>query len=346
MAEPDPGAGGCASARSGRARSVHRRRRGWLSQLGGIAAVGLLLAAVLVICQMVFVRYVLQGSAIWQHEFVTFSLIGATFIGAPYVLLTHGHVNVDLLPVYLGAARPLRARPAGRADLAGLLRSSLAGYGFAFWYQSYIKTGTPRPSGGRRCGCPTSPFPLGMGLLSLQYVAEILALVTGRAGSVRRRGGTAVSELQLGLLVAAVTDRRAADRRTRRVLPSASSRWAFWSGPRGCTRSASCPTSSTASLDSFALLSIPMFILMGGAIASSRAGADLYEALERWLYRVPGGLLASNLGACAIFAALCGLVARDLRRDRQDGRAGDAQARLSRRASPPARSAPAARSAS
>jgi tripartite ATP-independent transporter DctM subunit len=59
-------------------------------------------------------------------------------------------------------------------------------------------------------------------------------------------------------------------------------------------------------LDSFALLSIPMFILMGGAVASSRAGPDLYEALERWLYRVPGGLLAANLGACAIFAALCG----------------------------------------
>ena len=59
-------------------------------------------------------------------------------------------------------------------------------------------------------------------------------------------------------------------------------------------------------LDSFALLSIPMFIVMGGAVASSRAGGDLYEALNRWLYRVPGGLLASNLGACAIFAALSG----------------------------------------
>ena len=35
----------------------------WLSRLGGIMAVGLLLAAVLVICQMVFVRYVLKGSA-------------------------------------------------------------------------------------------------------------------------------------------------------------------------------------------------------------------------------------------------------------------------------------------
>ena len=59
-------------------------------------------------------------------------------------------------------------------------------------------------------------------------------------------------------------------------------------------------------LDSFALLSIPMFILMGGAIASSRAGADLYEALDRWLTRVPGGLMISNIGACAIFAALSG----------------------------------------
>ena len=59
-------------------------------------------------------------------------------------------------------------------------------------------------------------------------------------------------------------------------------------------------------LDSFALLSIPMFILMGGVVAGSRAGSDLYEALDRWLYRVPGGLLASNLGACGIFAALSG----------------------------------------
>lgn len=59
-------------------------------------------------------------------------------------------------------------------------------------------------------------------------------------------------------------------------------------------------------LNEFALLSIPMFILMGSAVASSRAGSDLYEALERWLYKVPGGLIISNLGACAIFSALSG----------------------------------------
>ncbi|NRG19505.1 TRAP transporter large permease [Rhizobiales bacterium] len=59
-------------------------------------------------------------------------------------------------------------------------------------------------------------------------------------------------------------------------------------------------------LASFGLVSIPMFILMGAAVASSPAGKDLYEALDRWLNRVPGGLVLSNLGACSIFAALSG----------------------------------------
>jgi C4-dicarboxylate transporter, DctM subunit len=59
-------------------------------------------------------------------------------------------------------------------------------------------------------------------------------------------------------------------------------------------------------LDEFTLVAIPMFVMMGAAIGSSPAGKDLYEALDRWLYRLPGGLVLSNLGACAIFAALTG----------------------------------------
>ena len=59
-------------------------------------------------------------------------------------------------------------------------------------------------------------------------------------------------------------------------------------------------------LNDFTLVSIPMFVMMGAASGSSPAGKDLYEALDRWLYRVPGGLVISNIGACAIFAALTG----------------------------------------
>ena len=44
-------------------------------------------------------------------------------------------------------------------------------------------------------------------------------------------------------------------------------------------------------LHDFTLVSIPMFILMGAAIGSSPAGRDLYAAHDRWLYRVPGGLV-------------------------------------------------------
>jgi tripartite ATP-independent transporter DctM subunit len=56
----------------------------------------------------------------------------------------------------------------------------------------------------------------------------------------------------------------------------------------------------------FSLVSIPMFIVMGTAVASSPAGKDLYEALDRWLHRVPGGLIISNIGACSVFSALSG----------------------------------------
>ncbi|HVL73739.1 MAG TPA: TRAP transporter large permease [Beijerinckiaceae bacterium] len=61
-----------------------------------------------------------------------------------------------------------------------------------------------------------------------------------------------------------------------------------------------------AGIASLAFVSIPMFVLMGAAVAASPAGKDLYEALDRWLNRVPGGLVLSNIGACAIFSGMTG----------------------------------------
>ena len=66
------------------------------------------------------------------------------------------------------------------------------------------------------------------------------------------------------------------------------------------------PETVFAGLSDFTLVSLPMFVLMGAAVASSRAGSDLYEALARWLHRIPGSLVISNIGACALFAALTG----------------------------------------
>ena len=55
-----------------------------------------------------------------------------------------------------------------------------------------------------------------------------------------------------------------------------------------------------------AYVSIPMFVMMGAAVASSPAGSDLYTSLDRWLNRVPGGLVLSNIGACAVFSGMTG----------------------------------------
>src|SRR5699024_9054774 len=53
-------------------------------------------------------------------------------------------------------------------------------------------------------------------------------------------------------------------------------------------------------------VAIPMFVLMGAIVAGTPAGGDLYKALDRWLYKVPGGLVLSNIGACAILSGMTG----------------------------------------
>lgn len=59
-------------------------------------------------------------------------------------------------------------------------------------------------------------------------------------------------------------------------------------------------------VNDFGLLAIPLFVLMGAVVAVTPCGADLYEGIHRWIYKLPGGLAISNVLACAIFSALCG----------------------------------------
>jgi tripartite ATP-independent transporter DctM subunit len=66
------------------------------------------------------------------------------------------------------------------------------------------------------------------------------------------------------------------------------------------------PYTLYGSMDSFALLAIPLFILLSAPIAESQASKDLYETLHKWLHKVPGGLGIANMIGCGIFAALCG----------------------------------------
>lgn len=150
-----------------------------LSRLFGVIAVLLLTAGMLVVCQQVFMRYVLNQSTVWQTEFVTYAIVASTFIGSPYVLLRRGHVNVDLLPLYLPhKARVVLALVASAAALVFCV--ALAWTSFELWHEAWAGGWRTQTVWALPLWIVYLPMALGMGLLCLQYVADILAVMTGR----------------------------------------------------------------------------------------------------------------------------------------------------------------------
>jgi TRAP-type C4-dicarboxylate transport system permease small subunit len=150
-----------------------------ISQLFGIVAASLIALAVLVVCHMVFVRYVLNYNTIWQTDFTIYSLVAATFIGSPYVLLTRGHVNVDVLPHYLGyRARYWLALVSATMSFAFCL--VMAVLTFQFWYQAWSEGWVSDTIWRARLWIPYASMPIGLGVLCLQYVADLINLVSGR----------------------------------------------------------------------------------------------------------------------------------------------------------------------
>lgn len=156
------------------------RAVGLLSRIAGVIAAAFIALAVIVICDMVIERYIFNLTTIWQIDVVTYCTVAATFVGAPYVLLTRGHVNVDVVPLYLG--------PRGRYRLA--IVANLMALAFCltvfvlcsmFWLESYEKGWLSNTVWRSRLWIPYLSMPVGLGLIVLQYVAELISIVTGRS---------------------------------------------------------------------------------------------------------------------------------------------------------------------
>ncbi len=56
----------------------------------------------------------------------------------------------------------------------------------------------------------------------------------------------------------------------------------------------------------FILVAMPMFMLMGEITYHSGLSRDLFDAANKWLGRLPGGLACASVGGCAGFGAVCG----------------------------------------
>ena len=149
------------------------------SRLFGVVAAGMILLSIFIVCHMVFVRAVLGQSSIWQTEFVTFAIVAATFLGAPYILLTRGHVAVDIVPLMV--TPPTRRALNVLGSVVALVFCLLFLYASLSWWHEVFALNQTTPSIWRaRLWIPYLAVPVGLTLLCLQFVAEIWLVLTRR----------------------------------------------------------------------------------------------------------------------------------------------------------------------
>ncbi|QJF50397.1 TRAP transporter small permease [Roseobacter ponti] len=155
--------------------NIFLRIVGFLSVLSGVVSASLIVISVGVTCQMIFIRFVLNGSTVWQTEGVTYMMIAATMLGLPYVQYLRGHVNVDLLPLML----PVGARK-GLAYIVLLMTLAVSGImvwnGYHFWHEAWDWGETSNTPWNPKLWVPYLALPLGFGLYSLQLLADTWAM--------------------------------------------------------------------------------------------------------------------------------------------------------------------------
>ncbi|WP_226781267.1 TRAP transporter small permease [Oceaniglobus trochenteri] len=151
---------------------------GAISTLAGWISAAMIVAAVVITCQMIFVRFVLNGSTIWQTEMVIYLVIAATLIGLPYVQRLRGHVNVDLIPIAMKPG-PRRILCLSTLGASALIMGVMTSYGFEFWHFAFERGWKSDTVWGVRLWIPYMAIPVGFGLMTLQILADLWAVVKG-----------------------------------------------------------------------------------------------------------------------------------------------------------------------
>jgi TRAP-type C4-dicarboxylate transport system permease small subunit len=149
-----------------------------LSLIGGFIAAGLVGVAILIVTQMVFMRYVLVASTAWQTDVVTFSLVGATLLGSAWVLRERGHVTVDLVTENAPAA--LRRIFLILSDGVVFIFSALMFWkGWLLTHEAWQGAWVTESMVETPLWIPYAALPIGFGLLALQALAGMAKTAFG-----------------------------------------------------------------------------------------------------------------------------------------------------------------------
>lgn len=160
-----------------------------VSQTVGILAAFMVVVAVVITCQMIFIRYFLNGSTYWHTEAVVYLILAATLLGLPYVQKLKGHVNVELVPMLLP--------PSGRKLLmivsfsaAILVLAIMTYYSADLVYVSFTKGWTSETVWGPPLWIPYLTMPIGFGLFALQLIADLFEVLLTPAEKIILEGST------------------------------------------------------------------------------------------------------------------------------------------------------------
>ena len=146
------------------------------STLAGWCSATMIVAAIGITCQMIFVRFVLNASTIWQTEAVIYLAIGATLIGLPYVQRLRGHVNVDLIPLALGP-RARFALAMFTLSMSIIMVAIMLWHSYEFWHLTWERNWKSDTVWGVRLWIPYLALPVGFALFLLQLIADLIAVI-------------------------------------------------------------------------------------------------------------------------------------------------------------------------
>ena len=129
----------------------------------------------------VIVRYVLRIPTIWEIETSVYLTVMATYLGAAYGLKDGAHINIDLITRLLPKKFTEKLSVAA-STISLVFCVLLAWKGWGMWWEATAKGWRSESLWGPPLTIPYFFLPLGMTLLSLQYVIAIFGLSEGRGG--------------------------------------------------------------------------------------------------------------------------------------------------------------------
>lgn len=147
----------------------------YVTTITAVIAVIMLFLACLVVTEMVYIRYFIGGSTIWETEFVVFSIVASSLLGSPYVLLTNGHVNVDLLPNALGEKKWILEIVSTLISLTFIL--ILAYSSWEYFIETYTENWHSESAWAPPLWIPLLSLVIGVTGLSIQLLLNVFSLI-------------------------------------------------------------------------------------------------------------------------------------------------------------------------